>query len=253
MSVESRNSTAFADPRAFAEADLGALAAGTRTKSEADGQAIYQTLRGLIVEGGMSPGSRLPTERALAERFLAARNTVRKTMNRLVHEGLVVRHVGRGTFVTDAPAQPEKAAKEAEFGLSELLEARLLFEPGMAELVVERASDEDLVALSNHLGSLRRAETWQEFKEAKYALHLAIARASKNRFLVQMFECIVASRRGAAWDRPGGHRLPVSAVLEHAISDNAAIVDALRSRDGAAARDLIRANLTRTLLSVGDG
>jgi GntR family transcriptional repressor for pyruvate dehydrogenase complex len=252
MSVISRNSIAMADPRAFTEADGAALATGPRMKSEADGQAIYDTLRGLIVEGGMSPGSRLPTERALADRFLAARNTVRKTMNRLVHERLVVRHVGRGTFVAETPPQPKPAAEEAEFGVSELLEARLLFEPGMAELVVERASDEDLLVLSSHLEALRRAETWKEFKEAKYALHLAIARASKNRFLVQMFERIVASRRRAAWDRPGGHRLPVSAVLEHAIADNAAIVDALCRRDGGVARDLIRANLTRTLLSVGD-
>ena len=225
---------------------------GTRAKSEADDQAIYRSLRGQIVEGRMRPGARLPTERILSERFGAARNTVRKSMNRLVDEGLVIRHVGRGSFV----AEQDKLgigvpAEELDFTLGELLEARLLFEPGLAELVAERATGEDLLALSSHLKAMRRAETWAEFKEAKYALHLAIVRASKNLFLVRVFEMIVATRRESGWDRPGGHHLPISTLREAAVSDNAAIVEALQRRDAKAARDLIQSNLLRTLLSVG--
>src|SRR5688572_17573852 len=72
---------------------------GVRIKSERDAQAIYQDLKTAIMSGAFEAGSRLPTERALAGRFGAARNTVRKTMNQLVEEGLIERHVGRGTFV----------------------------------------------------------------------------------------------------------------------------------------------------------
>jgi DNA-binding FadR family transcriptional regulator len=226
--------------------------AGPRAKSEADGQAIYRSLKGQIVEGRMPPGSRLPTERILADRFSAARNTVRKSMNRLVSEGLVVRHVGRGSFVAHAlkPDTAKLASQVPEFGLSELLEARLLFEPHLTELVAERATNEELLALSTYLEAMRSAETWTEFKEAKYALHLAITRASKNPFLEHVFETIVAARRNSGWGRPGGHHLPVSAVKEAAVQDNAAIVDALQRRDVKAAHELIRTNLMRTLLSV---
>ncbi len=224
-----------------------------RLKSDSNSQVIYQSLRNSIVEGRLRTGTRLPTERALASRFGAARNTVRKTMNQLADEGLIIRHVGRGTFVARNRAKSAAAAAsdEPDFSLGELLEARLMFEPMLAELVAERASDEDLAGLSAYLEALRNAATWTEFKEAKYTLHLAIVRASRNNFLISVFESIIASRRNAGWGRPGGHPLPISAVREAAARDNAAIVEALRRRDGAAARELINTYLVRTLMSVG--
>ncbi|MCW3474330.1 FadR/GntR family transcriptional regulator [Limobrevibacterium gyesilva] len=220
---------------------------GSRSKSDADGQAIYRSLKELIAGGRMPAGARLPTERALATQFRAARNTVRKTMNQLADEGLVIRHVGRGTFVAEAAA-PRSGP---DYSLDELLEARLLFEPALVDLVVERATESDLAGLSHHLHTLRAAETWTEFKEAKYALHLAIVRAAKNRFLEGVFESIILSRRRSGWGRPGGRPIAVSAVRETAVRDNAAIIDALRQRDRTAARELIRTYLLRTLLSVG--
>jgi DNA-binding FadR family transcriptional regulator len=225
----------------------------TRVRSDSNSLTIYQSLRSSIVEGRLRTGTRLPTERALASRFGAARNTVRKTMNQLADEGLIIRHVGRGTFVARNRANGAAAASdEPEYSLGELLEARLMFEPMLAELVAERASDEDLAGLSTHLDALRNAATWTEFKEAKYTLHLAIVRASRNNFLISVFERIIASRRSAGWGRPGGHPLPISAVREAAARDNAAIVEALRKRDGAAARELINTYLVRTLMSASD-
>jgi DNA-binding FadR family transcriptional regulator len=222
----------------------------SRAKSQADSTAMYGSLRALII-GGMRPGERLPTERAMAVRFKAARNTVRKTMNRLVEEGLVERHVGRGSFVADHP-ETNRATNEPEeeFPLEELLEARLLFEPAMAELVVARATEEDLLELETHLAALRTAQTWVEFKEAKYALHLAMARASKNDFIIAMFEKIRSARRASGWQRPSSKPPLVHLVREAAVIENTAIVDALKRRDAATATQLIRAYLQRILISL---
>ncbi|MCB4771586.1 GntR family transcriptional regulator [Ancylobacter sp. Lp-2] len=224
---------------------------GARAVSDASSHAIYRSLKDRIVGGGFPPGTRLPTERALAERFNAARNTVRKTMNRLVSEGLVIRHVGRGSFVADAVAGDNATGGTQEhYRLSELLEARLLFEPRLAELAVERATEAELIGLTSHLEALSSAQSWVDFKEAKYALHLAIARASKNRFLEHVFEQIVASRRKAGWARPGGHLVPLPMLRDAAVRDNAAIIDALQSRNGDVARTLICEYLQRTLMSI---
>ena len=224
-----------------------------RLKSDSDSDAIYQSLRSSIVEGQLRTGTRLPTERALATRFGAARNTVRKTMNQLADEGLIIRHVGRGTFVARSKAkEAEERSAQPEFSLGELLEARLMFEPTLAELVAERASEQDLAALSAYLEALRNAVSWNEFKEAKYALHLAIVRASHNGFLISVFERIIEARRTAGWGRPGGHPLPISAVREAAARDNARIVEALQKRDAAKARELISSYLLRTLMSVSE-
>ncbi len=225
---------------------------GVRAKSERDSQKIYRDLKAAILSGGFEAGSRLPTERMLSSRFNAARNTVRKTMNQLVKEGLIVRHVGRGTFVSEELAQATRPSG-AEYSLQELLEARLLFEPSLPDLVVERATPEHVAEMEKSLEAMRGATSWREFKEAKYGLHLAIARGSRNRFIVSIFEQILESRRRAGWDRPGGHPTPVSAVRETAYRDNLGIVQALKSKDAAAARTAIRDYLLRTLSNASSG
>ncbi len=221
---------------------------GIRAKAARDGSTIYGEVRAAIVNGAFPAGSRLPTERELAVQFSAARNTVRRTMGRLAEEGLIVRHVGRGTFVADDVAG---RAPDEEYTLAELLEARLLFEPSLPDLVVERVTPADIAAMEASLGDMRAADTWVDFKEAKYGLHLAIAHASQNRFIVSIFEQILASRRRAGWGRSGGHRRPLSAVREAAFRENAEIVDALKAKDADAAREAIRTYLVRTLSAAG--
>ncbi|MDB5527442.1 MAG: FadR family transcriptional regulator [Devosia sp.] len=124
-----------------------------------------------------------------------------------------------------------------------------MFEPALAALVVERASDDDLSALEDKLHVLRAAKSWSEFKEAKYALHFAIVALSHNSFLEFVFSEIIAARRAVAWRRPGP-AVPLSMVHDVAIAENAAIVAALRQRDDKLAAELIRANLLRVFLSL---
>ncbi|WP_102158783.1 GntR family transcriptional regulator [Zhihengliuella halotolerans] len=60
-----------------------------------------QKLRILEIIGTSSPGTMIPTERELAERFETSRTTVRKAIAELVVEGRLERTQGRGTFVAD--------------------------------------------------------------------------------------------------------------------------------------------------------
>lgn len=79
-------------------------------KSE-NGVNLYTQLvnhfRQLIQTGTLAPGARLPTELYLAQEHGISRNTVRQAMSALVHEGLLERHQGRGTFVRELLVQPE--------------------------------------------------------------------------------------------------------------------------------------------------
>lgn len=69
-------------------------------------RAVYRQLadqlRGDILAGEYGPGSVIPSEIMLMQRYGVARNTVRLAMTMLREEGLVVTHHGRGTFVRDA-------------------------------------------------------------------------------------------------------------------------------------------------------
>ncbi len=60
-----------------------------------------------MVDGHWSPGQCLPSEFALAAEFEVSQGTVRKALDALANENLVVRHQGRGTFVSAHSAQRE--------------------------------------------------------------------------------------------------------------------------------------------------
>lgn len=61
---------------------------------------IYDKLYSDIMNGVYEPGSRLPGEAALAEKYDVSRNTVRQALTVLVEDGLVEKVQGKGTFVT---------------------------------------------------------------------------------------------------------------------------------------------------------
>ena len=67
---------------------------------------VRQLLRQRIEEGSWAPGVMLPSEFALADELGVSQGTVRKALDALAEEGLVVRRQGRGTFVAEhTPAE----------------------------------------------------------------------------------------------------------------------------------------------------
>lgn len=225
-----------------------AAAANIRAKAAGDVRRIHAAISGAIGDGTLAPGARLPTERALASHYGATRGSVRKTMEMLEREGLVTRRVGSGSFVA---GQPRDGGSDPQTpSLAEILEARLLFEPEMASLVVERAGPEDFAEMERCLEGIRSATDWAQYKERKYALHLAITRATRNRFLVQTFEAVIAARRRDGWGHRGQAAHVPPAVREAALKANGEIVAALRAGEAARARAAMQDYLTRVLASL---
>ena len=64
---------------------------------------LYQQIKGLILQslqsGEWKPGEVIPSEMELAARFKVSQGTVRKAIDELAAENLVVRRQGKGTFV----------------------------------------------------------------------------------------------------------------------------------------------------------
>ena len=64
---------------------------------------LYQQIKGLILQslqsGEWKPGEAIPSEMDLAARFRVSQGTVRKAIDELSAENLVVRRQGKGTFV----------------------------------------------------------------------------------------------------------------------------------------------------------
>ncbi len=59
-----------------------------------------------IRQGRFEDSKKVPSERALAERYGVSRTSVRESLNTMVREGLLVRRVGKGTFVAGDGRDP---------------------------------------------------------------------------------------------------------------------------------------------------
>jgi GntR family phosphonate transport system transcriptional regulator len=97
-------------------------------------QRIAEVLAAEIGSGSFSPGARLPTETALAERFGVNRHTLRQAIGALSTAGLVSVQHGRGTFVRPAPMLEYPIGARTRF--SEILSRQSLMADG--ELLAAR-------------------------------------------------------------------------------------------------------------------
>lgn len=104
-------------------------------------------LRALITSGELKPGSALPSESQLGERYGVSRPTVRRALQTLEQEGLISAHVGRGRIVRDRRAMVYRPQQEYEPRRSSTMDrfTTALSEEGRApsqsiEVAVESAS-----------------------------------------------------------------------------------------------------------------
>ena len=97
MAITSSNFS-IAQPPAFHEAQAVATTGAAPAFSP-----LYQQIKSLILHGLQSsewkPGELIPSEMELAARFRVSQGTVRKAIDDLAAENLVVRRQGKGTFV----------------------------------------------------------------------------------------------------------------------------------------------------------
>lgn len=218
-----------------------------RERSEYLGNLIYRQIFEGIKRGTFAPGDKLPTERRLMAQFGAARNTVRKAIARLVEDGLIERTIGSGTYVAGGPIPP--GADGRSVSPLDVLEARMAVEPGFADLLVARATDDDFQRMQEHLDRQERAKDQRSFREAGYAFHLEIARATRNPLIVRIYETIIEARARAGWDKL--RRLNESRESREAqIASNRRVLAALRDRDAARARQLMRSHVWAMIVDV---
>ncbi|MCW2718452.1 FadR/GntR family transcriptional regulator [Pseudonocardia sp.] len=201
---------------------------------------VEQSLRALLDDGSFTPGAKLPTERALVERLAAPRSAIRRALDVLEEDGLVVRHVGRGTFLTDASQRSGTAP--ADTSPAEIMQVRLVMEPPVAALAARVATQADLDRITRCLQRGGDADGFEGFESWDARLHQAIAQAAHNGLLMSMFDVMNAARALPVW---GSLKRRTSTPERRACyrAEHNAVVDALRDRDSSGAHDAMRAHL----------
>src|SRR3954465_9081327 len=119
---------------------------------------VADQLRALIDSGEYGVGSRLPTERDLAEQLKVSRPTVREALIALEVEGRVRIRVGSGIYVSEPAAHaPFLPSVEIE-GPFELLRAREFMEGAIAEQAARVATSEDIARIDAALDAMANVQ-----------------------------------------------------------------------------------------------
>ena len=107
---------------------------------ELDEEEIVGRIFEAIIDQRLPPGTKL-SEAALCEAFGVGRMRIRQSLLLLASREVVDLLPNRGAFVASPSAEQAR----------EVFETRLMIEPNVARLAVERASEDDLTTLGQHL------------------------------------------------------------------------------------------------------
>lgn len=175
--------------------------------------------------------------------FGATRNTVRKALVALERKGFVIRKRGSGAYVSKGKAHGAAALEASKIGPLDVMEIRLILEPGFVDLIIARATPDDFDRMERCLDRADRASSQQEFREAALAFRLEAAKATRNPIIVQIYDFLMEARKQAGW-----HRLRKVDESKEAqrkrTQRNRAFLAALRDRNKPLAKQLIRARLS---------
>lgn len=207
---------------------------------------VARRLVDYLLSGGVEPGSRMPSERQLAEAFGVGRSAVREAIAALSLIGLIeVRH-GDGTYLK----RPDSALlpQVVEWGLllgeqrtRDLVEARQKIETIIAGLAAQRRGDADLERMQSSLDRMRAAAQSQplveDFVDADIAFHLQLAEAAGNTALRDVHSSIQALLR--AWIG----RVIAAGHAELSFEEHVPIMEAVQRRDVTGAEAAMNAHM----------
>jgi DNA-binding FadR family transcriptional regulator len=194
--------------------------------------------------GILGPGTRLPSERELAEQLGISRSTLRQAITTLVQSGHLtsIRGRGGGTFVVQEPPLAEGSpAGPVREDWHEVLDLRQAIEVGAVTLAAERAGDDDVELMRDCVERMAAAEEFDAYRRADVRFHIAVAQASRVARLVALMTEVHAEVSELI-----AHIAHPPEVLEHSNAEHARVVDAIVRRDSARAVRLLRRHLEGT-------
>lgn len=199
-----------------------------------------------IVGGRFAENSVLPGDGELMERFGVSRTVLREALKTLAAKGLIQARARIGTRVRERQFwnlfDPDILYWTAETGVDEsfllsLAEMRLALEPEAAALAAERRNERQCALLAEWIERMANATSSREFVESDLGLHMTVAEASGNPFMLSvstLIEVALATTFSVSSPIPDPER--------HAgnVARHRDIVDAIAEGDAEGAREAMR-------------
>ncbi|MFJ5296136.1 FadR/GntR family transcriptional regulator [Pseudomonas sp. NPDC088368] len=201
---------------------------------------VTAALKAHIANGEALPGTRLPTEPVLCERYGVSRTVVREAISRLKSAGLVEVRQGSGTVVCEG-AHIKAFTIDVDVGGSieavlRVTELRRGIEGEAAALAAQRHTRQQLETIERALKAIDTAEhEGHDGVEEDLAYHLSISHATGNPLYPSLHEFIAQFVKEAIRitrsNEERRQEMASTVRIEHV-----AIYDAIAARDSEAAR-----------------
>lgn len=209
---------------------------------------IVDRLATAIAAGDFLPGTRLPSERTLAESLAVGRNTVRSALQELIERGLIETRRGRngGAYVLSADSGAARDSLSRVFGmdladLKSTVDAIALGYSLVGETAALRRTDEDLHEISRALEEFRNAVDAKDPRAAQLAdgrFHTSIIESTQQPMLHEVIRSLDRKISLGAplhvWGSDEQHEL----MHIRALNDHERIFEAICDQDRTAAFDL---------------
>ena len=208
-----------------------------------------QYLTDQILTHQVGPGTRLPSERELAELIGVGRSAVREAIKVLQAQGLVTSQVGQAGGTTIGSAQGISFGRMLQLHMAlkeishdELTETRVLLERAATENAAATASPAALQELQQICEEMAEENDVATFNELDTRFHVAIAQAAQNRLVrdltIAIRQAVAAHILQAERSLPDWQKLQARLVTEHH-----SIVQALIDHDQSRAAALAEAHV----------
>lgn len=216
-------------------------------------EQVALKLADFIRSGAFPPGARLPSEHAIAEQFGVSRAVVREAVARLKTEGLVTTRQGDGAFVGDWRSETLHLDPSISQDLESVVmidELRKGLEAEAAALAAVRRSDAELKKIEAALARIAKITAARgDSVVADVAFHRAIAEAARNPYCVAVLDYltqfVVPAVRASR-----GHAALREDFAREVEAEHREIVEAIRNRDGDAARAAAQNHMDRALARI---
>lgn len=207
-----------------------------------------------LKSGEWRQGHRIDTERHLSESFGIGRSVVRRVLAQLKTAGVITQTVGSGTYVSEgfdprslseetlADTPPLAIPMSSSVSPAELMEARLVIEPSIVEMIIRNASQSDFAMMAQCCDKAEAATTMEEFEVWDGQLHETIALAARNSLITNIFQLINQARSQDDWGALKRHSLSPERRLSYQ-EEHRQLVSALSDRDLARAIACTREHL----------
>ncbi len=151
--------------------------------------AIYEQVKGLILDGQLKPGDRLPSERSLMEVMGRSRPTIREALRMLERDGFIHTVPGGSGAVVQQPSADlvvqslDAMLQVGKVSLTELGEFRMHNDVAVARWAAQRRTQSDIDALKAILDKMEQciqSKDWEGFLALDPEFHCQLAYAGKN-------------------------------------------------------------------------